>query len=192
MAKLYPEYGERVRERIVEVAYELYLENGYGGMKMDEIAARLGVSKPAVYRYFRGKEALFAAVLEYGRKVGRELYTDAFRGRDFMTGCDVLFDVTIEFITQYSGLYTDVLYLASRNEKIRAILKETQERGIDAFEAFIRDLQAEGRLPPGIDVRNFAIGLDTLLGGFAMAVVIGMDRAEAKAIWLDSVRRWIP
>jgi AcrR family transcriptional regulator len=191
MAKLYPEYRDRVRERIMEAAYELYLEKGYEGMKMNEIAERLGVSKPAIYQYFRGKEALFAAVAEHEKMVRMDLLADSFEGRDFMAGCETLFDTSVQFISSYSGQYADVLLLSTRNERIRAILKETQSKGITTFEAFVRRLQADGQLPAAIDPREFAIALDSFLGGLVLSAIVGMDMAEAKRIWLEGVRRWV-
>jgi len=45
-----------LRERIEEVALELFAEQGYGGTVLREIAGRLGVSKAAVYHHFRTKD----------------------------------------------------------------------------------------------------------------------------------------
>jgi len=52
------------RRRITGAMRELALTRGLHGVTMDEVAARAGVSKRTVYRYFGGKEEIVAAVLE--------------------------------------------------------------------------------------------------------------------------------
>jgi TetR/AcrR family transcriptional regulator, mexJK operon transcriptional repressor len=53
----------RKRAVIVDAATVVFLENGYVGTTMDGIAARAGVSKPTVYRYFADKEKLFSEIV---------------------------------------------------------------------------------------------------------------------------------
>ncbi|WP_083887181.1 TetR/AcrR family transcriptional regulator [Nodosilinea nodulosa] len=42
-----------------------FLQNGYAGTSMDKVAATAGVSKPTVYNYFKDKEGLFRALVQY-------------------------------------------------------------------------------------------------------------------------------
>ncbi len=48
---------------IVEAALALFSEKGFAATRLDEIAARAGVSKGALYLYFATKEDLFRAVV---------------------------------------------------------------------------------------------------------------------------------
>lgn len=52
------------RREIIAQAITLFVEQGYSGLGMRELAAALGMSKSALYHYFPGKEALFNAVVE--------------------------------------------------------------------------------------------------------------------------------
>jgi len=54
---------ERRRPMILDAAFSVFLERGYEGASMEEIARRAGVSKPVVYSSFPGKEALFGELL---------------------------------------------------------------------------------------------------------------------------------
>ena len=49
---------------ILEAATAEFIECGYIGARMDDIAARLGLSKPILYRHFKSKHALLEAVLQ--------------------------------------------------------------------------------------------------------------------------------
>ena len=51
------------RKSILESAKRLFIEQGYQGVSMDQIAAAAGVSKLTVYSHFGDKESLFSAAI---------------------------------------------------------------------------------------------------------------------------------
>lgn len=53
----------RKRRAILSAAAEVFLQHGYLGASMDEVAARAAVSKQTVYKQFADKEHLFAEVI---------------------------------------------------------------------------------------------------------------------------------
>lgn len=58
------EANRKAKERrILDAALRVFAADGYAGASMDAIAAAAGVSKPTLYQYFGGKEALFAAIM---------------------------------------------------------------------------------------------------------------------------------
>ncbi|THD83285.1 MAG: TetR family transcriptional regulator [Phenylobacterium sp.] len=62
-----PKFRRRKAARpgeIVEAALAVFAEKGFAAARLDEIAARAGVSKGALYLYFATKEDLFRAVVE--------------------------------------------------------------------------------------------------------------------------------
>ncbi|MGQ4600926.1 TetR family transcriptional regulator [Nocardia sp. R6R-6] len=74
------------RERkILDAAAELFYEKGFHGTKVDELGARAGVSGPALYRHFGGKDEILATLFneamdELGRATGVQ---DEDPDRDF-------------------------------------------------------------------------------------------------------------
>jgi len=56
--------GPSVRERLLDAAFEAFMEHGYAGASTLDIATRAKVSKRDLYAHFRNKEALFAAGIE--------------------------------------------------------------------------------------------------------------------------------
>jgi AcrR family transcriptional regulator len=52
------------RELILDVAQEVFQEEGFAAASMSTIAARLGGSKGTLYNYFKSKDELFAAYVE--------------------------------------------------------------------------------------------------------------------------------
>ncbi|MYS84095.1 TetR/AcrR family transcriptional regulator [Embleya scabrispora] len=51
------------REQILQVAARLFAERGYQSVGMDDIGAAVGISGPALYKHFRGKEAMLTELL---------------------------------------------------------------------------------------------------------------------------------
>jgi AcrR family transcriptional regulator len=51
------------RHEILEIAVGLFATRGYHGVSMDDIGAAAGVTGPALYHHFAGKEAMLAAAL---------------------------------------------------------------------------------------------------------------------------------
>lgn len=56
--------AENRREQILEVAERLFVERGFEGVGMADIAAELHISRPTVYSYFPSTEAMLEAVFE--------------------------------------------------------------------------------------------------------------------------------
>lgn len=52
------------RQKLIETARELFLDEGYAATTLDRVAERAGYSKGAVYSNFSGKEELCLAVLD--------------------------------------------------------------------------------------------------------------------------------
>ncbi len=55
--------GEATQVRIVEVAYQLFLRQGYHGTSMRQIAEHADITMGGIYNHFAGKEAIWKAVL---------------------------------------------------------------------------------------------------------------------------------
>jgi|SRR5438874_1331504 len=51
------------RDEILDVAVGLFASRGYHGVSMDDIGAAAGVTGPALYHHFAGKEAMLVAAL---------------------------------------------------------------------------------------------------------------------------------
>jgi AcrR family transcriptional regulator len=58
--------AERERQ-MIEVAEEIFAERGFQATSMDEVAERVGVSKPMIYEYFGSKEGLLVACIRAAR-----------------------------------------------------------------------------------------------------------------------------
>jgi AcrR family transcriptional regulator len=187
MPKMYPGYRDEVRKKITAEASSLFMQAGYTATTMDDIAARLGVTKAAIYQYYPSKADLFAAVAEYQRQELAGMLERSFEGRGMMQGASVLFDSLLEYITRSIDMYTDIMTAAVHNETIRAILREDRAGDLEVIGRFIEGQKAKGLIHSSIDSRVLAVACDALIYGLMFDVMIGMDPVEAKKVWLDAV-----
>ena len=51
------------KERILDVALTLFAENGYDGTGVEQIAEKVGVKAPSLYKHFKGKEDILNALI---------------------------------------------------------------------------------------------------------------------------------
>ena len=51
--------GDATRRRILEVAVDVFAEKGYAHTRLEDVAERVGLSRPAILKHFRSKEQLF-------------------------------------------------------------------------------------------------------------------------------------
>lgn len=57
---------EQKRRQILDAAATVFAAKGFHKALMDDVAARAGIGKGTIYRYFRDKEELFFSILDAG------------------------------------------------------------------------------------------------------------------------------
>lgn len=72
----------RRASEIVEAARELLEEQGLEALSMRNLAERLGIRAPSLYKHFAGKDALEAALISIGFEEQGELFEAALRSSE--------------------------------------------------------------------------------------------------------------
>jgi len=187
MPRIIPGYKEEVRKKIVEAAYHLFLTEGYHGTTMDGIAGALGVTKPALYQYFPGKEDLYAAVAEHSRQKLKGIIERSYQNRDVRGGSEALFDAVSRYAPQYQGMYSEMMLMAPHNERIRQILEEDLREDVRVIERFISRQQESGFVSSRLNARVLAVACHAMINGLLLDIIAGMDKKEAQQIWITTV-----
>lgn len=74
--------GEALRSAILDVAATLFIERGIGGTSIQDIAEALGLTRTAVYYYFKNKEAIQRSLTEEVLSAARKLANDTATRND--------------------------------------------------------------------------------------------------------------
>jgi len=148
---------------IVAAALEVFAEKGFAGAKLDEIAARAGVSKGALYLYFETKDELFRAVvgeLATPRIEAVRTMASSFRGR--FADLAPLILALVAKIADSSPLpaVVKIVIGESRNfpDLARVWHDQVVSRGLELLVGLITAAQARGEVRPG-DPRLYAVSL---------------------------------
>lgn len=121
----------------------LYLKYGFDGISMDEIAARLHVGKPTLYKYFRSKEDIVREVESFAME---RLHSVPFSAGN---GIDGVLDCLSKLYSSGIGLamFSGTAYMADLKNKFPD-LYDNHVRALDElvsrFQEFYEKAAAEG------------------------------------------------
>lgn len=171
---------------IVAAALELFAEKGFAAARLDDIAARAGVSKGALYLYFETKQDLFAAVVRdaIGPNLATVEATAAAIDLPFAQVARLLLGRASDMLanTEIGGVAKMVI-AESRNfpELARVWYDEVVVRMLRVLTGLVERAQARGEVRPG-DARFHALAL---IGPLFMGVLWREVLEPAGALPLD-------
>lgn len=197
-----PKFKRRKADRpdeIVAAALEVFAEKGFAAARLEDIAARAGVSKGAIYLYFATKEDIFRAVVEQGvapnlevLRAGLAAPTENFA--DLLRG---LVKGLAEVISATSvGGIVKMVIGESRNfpELAQAWHDRLVQPALSAMTNAIAAAQAKGELRAG-DPRQYAI---SLIAPMLVGVIwretftpVGADPIDIPSLAEQHVELWL-
>lgn len=140
-----------VQQEIFDQATSLFAQRGYAGTSLQDIADAVGLTRPALYHYFRNKEELLAKLVA---EVTVEAATD------------------ISKIARRKGLSAD--------EKVREIVRHTvRSNGLHA-ERFRLLIRSEADLPEGVR-EAYEANRKAVLSSLSLVIEQGIDAGVFRA-----------
>jgi AcrR family transcriptional regulator len=135
---------EVVRERLCDAAAKLIVEEGEAALSMRRLAAEVGCSAMAPYRYFADKEALIAAIrtAAFGR------LADALDGvaADGRHRAADIGEAYVRFARENPAAYKLMFDLAQPDEAAYPELAAAAARAREAMAGYVRELVEAGVL----------------------------------------------
>ncbi|AZS40600.1 Transcriptional repressor Mce3R [Microbacterium oxydans] len=133
-------------DAILHAAARLFAARGYSGVSLEDIGAAVGVSGPAVYRHFAGKQALLGAVLV---KVSQDLIHGGRRVADEAPTPDARMHALIEFHVDFALGNAEVIQVQDRDvaflsDADRAEVRRLQRAYIELWMAALAPLHRGG------------------------------------------------
>lgn len=188
-----PKWRRRSEARpgeIIEAALAVFAEKGFAAARLDDIAARAGISKGALYLYFETKQDLFRAVVR--EAVAPNLATvAAFVSKSPLPFGDLIrliFARIAEVVTERKlGAVAKMVIGESRNfpELAKVWHEDVVSRMLDAIGGAVAAAQARGEVRAG-DPRLYVLSLaGPLLMGVLwreVFVPIGAEPIDLKAL----------
>jgi AcrR family transcriptional regulator len=185
MPKLYPGYRDEIRKKIIKEAFTVFLAKGFEKTTMDDIAARLGVTKPAIYRYFKNKEELFlTSVAETMMGEFKKIFDTSFTSDDLITGAGCFFDAHLVFDRNFSSFAKDINDIISRNPALQEGNMVFHAEGLELMRHFFGEQKRLGTIKTPIGDDDLVRICSAFAQGLTSSVDRGLEPAEAKRLWL--------
>lgn len=153
---------QMLRDEILAATQQLIAERGFAALAMDELAARVGISKPTLYNQFPTREDLLAAMIA---RLIRDLFTAAAIGEPtdrspLQQLCDLL-HASIEFQIRHQAAafqlwLPEVAELLEKHPHSRDELLHAQARVWRLAEAAIAHGEVAADLQPVDIIRTFS------------------------------------
>jgi AcrR family transcriptional regulator len=150
---------DRMRARILKAAMTLFLKRGFTNITMRSIAAKIGYTPGAIYRYFTDKDEIFFALRGEGFALFYETQMAARRSRDPMERLRQHAAAYVDFALRHPEYYELMFILPAPIE--RAIEREewtATRRSLDLLRDDLRAaIEAGGIRSADVDTAAFAI-----------------------------------
>ena len=138
------EKGAETQEKLLEAAEELFVERGFDGVSVNDVAQHAGAAKALVFYYFKSKQELFDAVLDrYYRNQAQALMDAMGNGvRSTRERIHAGIDAYLDFIEKnpgYSRLIQREICSSERNiRKITQYMAPLYQWGLTVFGGMLR------------------------------------------------------
>lgn len=177
------ERKERTRADLVATAHTAFLERGFHGASLDDIAEEAGYSKGAVYSNFAGKDELFLAVLdayaEHRARVLADAIFDEARLEDSFRAVARSMTAADEGEPRWTPLVLEFWAHASRRPALRAAVAERRERFFTILAGLIEELAARHGARLKIPAKEAARGSSALARGIALDRLLAPETVSA-------------
>ena len=167
------ERREQSTEQVLASALKLFVTRGYGATSIDDIARDAGLTKGAVYFYFKGKVALLLELLAQSTA----LYEDVFsRMRDSDSPAAQQLEMFVEWAARIGAKNNELLLLPilmslefhDKDEVVEKALNRLYDRYHDEMERVVVLGQESGEFNPALAPREEAAVLVAFTDGMLL------------------------
>ena len=192
-----PDVSEKRRAEIVDAAARVFSRKGFNGASMDDIVQETGLSKGLLYWYFKGKDAIIAAILERlfrpELKRARSLVAAPGTARKRLMGLSEAVVKEIELAERFMPITFEFYSLAFRNRTVRQFFQEFFRVFVQAVQEVIEQGILAGEFQR-VDSREIAVAMTACFEGALLLWVFDprMVKREAQIrLGVDLVLRAI-
>jgi len=175
------------RDRLLAAAVEVFVEQGYEGARLQDIARAAGLTTGAVYANFRGKDELLFAAIGARADVEMDALLAEAQGRNPRALLELLGDRLVSARPQ-PPLLIDAIAAARRDQELAGVLRDrlgTRER---LLVDIVERAKVDGTIDPALDSEVFArFGLTLAMGALVLRTL--QVEAPPEGAWHELISR---
>lgn len=142
------------RRRILETAVQVYAQHGFHQTGMRQLCTALGMSPGALYRYFPGKEAIIAGLVEMDREQLQANLSQLPRETGFLAAMQAMGDLVLRDLETNAGLlviWSEISAEATRNPAVAELLEQHYQFIGNLLSDMIAEAVRRGELRADLD-----------------------------------------
>lgn len=174
--------SDQRRHQILDAATAVFSRLGFERARMDDIAEEAGVSKGALYLYYKSKDAIIATLLKFffdqAIKQIRTLATDKGSVIEQLITMTRQLTREVEAMVTLQPVTLQFYAIAARNASVRQQLNAYFAEYLTIIEAIIRRGIAQGELRADLNATEVATTLSALYEGLALLWIINPQGAD--------------
>ncbi|MCD6295138.1 MAG: TetR/AcrR family transcriptional regulator [Deltaproteobacteria bacterium] len=172
--KMFLKLDEEKRERVLSAAVNEFADKNYNNAGMNVVVKTAGISKGALFKYFRSKAGLFGFV--YKMALGRvkdylRQVRDESEAEDFFIRLEKVMLAGLDFIHVHSGLaaiYYRIVFTGDSPCK-REIVEEVHRESLSFIKSLIQNGIERGELRSDLDPELAAFMVEAVVDRFVHA-----------------------
>jgi AcrR family transcriptional regulator len=178
--------GASTRERILDVALDLFTDQGFDGTSMREIAERLNITKPAIYYHFASKDEILMALHMRLHEFGKAALAR-------LAGQTVTLQIWGSLLNELLDQMLAQRKIFLMHERNQAALEKLHSKDHDDEHDDIQQRLQQALADPSLSLRDrvrMACSLGAVFGGLFMAgdAFDNVSSAELGSLVRDAVR----
>ena len=187
MPKMILEYKKAVVSKILQTALDIFSKNGYRGTTMDDISKELGISKGALYSYFKSKDDILKEIFQSNHNILREILCKSLDEQDFTQTMEKAYRLLTQKSHEFIHTSFELFALASHDKSIQKIIREDHEKDVEVMRELLAKQMEKGYIRNDVDPDVMARLVDSLFTGIWLNLIMGYDSAEVHQTWMRSV-----
>lgn len=192
MPKVSEEHRIERKDQILQAAARCFAREGFHATSMAEIIAESGLSAGSVYRYYKSKDELIAAIVEHyisSLAAFRQINQNSADPAEVIASAIQLLSARIDdHGDPFSRMLPQILSEVARNPTAREQIQRVYGDLLDFFAEVVRRAQAMGSMRADLDPVGVSRVMLSLGQGFILQRMILQQQIQPE-LYIQTVRR---
>lgn len=175
-----PDVSEERRAQILEAAMTVFARQGFDQARMDDIAQEVGLSKGALYLYFKSKDTIISAILQLFFSRALKKLQDFLENkeqpsiREQLMMLNQYYIAEMKWMARLVPLSYEFYAVAARQKVVRQFFKRYFKDYREILTALVQRGIDRGEFRP-VGAENVAVAIAALYEGLALLWMVDPD-----------------